>query len=287
MGASESKAQILTKVLNEASIEVMNKNSTSTSSAIDQSNTLAITGTKDSTISGITQTSEAKISVSSLSNSVANGKLQSDLIAELKNKLTQQGAALGYSAADTTIDNIVRNAVNAKITNEQFTQIRNKIAQKNAIIIQDTENSTINSILQSNEAKSIISLVNDMNGSIISEMQSRGIIENEAKQDIAQLFTFSGGIIILLIAVALGVALYFFKDVYKSTMENITKPAPMAAIVVIVLALLGLVAYQESRTPPTATQPSSTFVGNRFCGNKFCVSNYPYNGAGAGAGAGI
>lgn len=211
MGASQTKADILNQVLNETSIEVLNKNSTASSGYINQSNDLLIAGNTGGSVSGITQANSAVINVSALQSSVASGNLQSALTAALSSKVAQEGTALGYSASDSKVTNIIQNKVKAAITNENLMTIKNEIQQSNTMKILANTNTDTTMLVQKNEAEMIVKLVATMNSDIVSELQTSGTVATDLQQSVQSLIpSFAVGIIILVL-VLLGGA-YFFKD---------------------------------------------------------------------------
>ena len=117
MGVAQSKADILNQVLNEASIQVMNKISNSAQSSNYQENSTILGGKTTITNSDLSQSNVSTFDVTAITASVASGNLQSELAAAITQAIAQQASPLGYAANEANVKNIVQNKINVAVTN--------------------------------------------------------------------------------------------------------------------------------------------------------------------------
>jgi hypothetical protein len=228
MGASSSKSEVLNTIMNTASMEVLNRNTTASTGLITQNNTLTLAGDVGSTYSGISQINSSKINIAGLQSSVQNGSLQSDLSATLANTIKQQAAAIGYSANDSKVSSIVSATIATKVTNETFQSIKAQVSQGNTLNLLDNNSTYVTHLVQKNEAQLIIKLVTDINSTILSELKTQGAISTDIDQSTSSLFSTFVGLAILLVVVFGG--LWLAKGTVDTAVVNITKPAPMILI---------------------------------------------------------
>jgi hypothetical protein len=239
MGGNTSKQKIINEMLNQVSVEVMTRNSSSASASSDQENKLVISNVKGSTISGITQISTSKINVTALQKSVSEGKLQSDLVASLTNKVMQEAPQLGIATkSEQEVRNIVKNNIDAKINNENLQNIAANVKQRNSAVITNVEdNALVTGILQKNEAEAILTLTNDANNKIATELTTDAEVKNDVTQKSADLFGGFGAILIV-IAVVIGGGFLFM----QGTMNKVLQPKNLmligGAVVVILLLMM-------------------------------------------------
>lgn len=245
MGATESKSEALSKVLNNVSMDVMMQNSTNMSGVIDQSNKLVIGNVKDSSISGVTQTSSAKISVAALVKSATSGELQSSLSAALATAIKQQGAAIGYTANDAKVQNIVENNVNSKVSVQNLMKISTEVKQRNEIIISNADNSSIDTILQSQEAVAIQEMLSEMNNKIVAEIKTSAEISTDLDQKVDSLLGGFGSIIMILVLVV-GLVLLGAKNSFGSVMETAAKHK--IALMIIAIAFIVIFMFVSAQT---------------------------------------
>ncbi len=246
MGASQTKSEVLHQVLNKTSIEVMNKNSTVSSSVIDNTNEFSFIGNKNTSVSGITQINAAKINVAALQASMQSGTLISDLSAALSAAIEQEGTALGYSSSNAKVKSVVENNVKVSMTNSNLIEIRNSVKGSNIVKIMANENVDVTEVVQKNESELIAKLVSDMNSTIVSQLQTSGAVQTDLSQTTASLLSGYTVIILVVLAVLAG-GVYFLKDGYTKTLENITKPAPMILIgcaIVLILIVVPLLSKE-------------------------------------------
>lgn len=238
MGGNASKQQIINEMLNQVSIEVLTRNSSNASASSDQENTVVISNVKGSTIEGVTQINTSKINVAALQKSVQEGKLQSDLVSTLTNKVMQEAPALGIAnKTEQEVKNIVKNEINAKMNTENLQSIATNVKQKNtAVITAISDDSIVKPILQKNEAELIMTLANDANNKIATALTNTADVTTDATQKSADLFGGFGMIILVIVAV-LGGGLLFM----QGTMNKILQPKNLmiigGAVVLILLVL--------------------------------------------------
>jgi hypothetical protein len=229
MGASQTKSDVLQKVLNQTTIDVMTKNSTGESGQIESTNDVTIVASKNVSLTGIKQVNAAKINVTALQASVQQGILKSDLSAALSSAVKQQGTSLGYSASDAKVKTIVENRVSANITTENLQEIRGTVSQSNVVKVLASENIDATVVVQKNEAELILKLVSNLTSDIINDLKTTGTVQTDLSQTTASLMSGYVAIIIIIGVVLIGGA-YYFKDSYVSTLKQITKPAPIILI---------------------------------------------------------
>ncbi len=240
MGGNTSKQKIINQMLNEVSVEVMNRNSSSAASSIEQENSLVFSNIKDSKISGISQVSSVKINVSALQTSAAKGDLQSDLTAALTNKVMQEAPALGIAnKTEQEVQNIVKNKIGAKITNENLQNIAASVKQKNSIVFANVDSTTARDITQQNEAEAIMTLTNEANSAIATALTTDSAVSNDATQKSADLFG-GFGIIFIIIAVVIGGGFLFMQNTASKVLQpkNLMLIGGAVAIVIVLMLLL-------------------------------------------------
>src|SRR6185436_17075139 len=173
MGANQSSQEILNNTLNAISMNIMTKNSTAMSGTSVQSNTLVISGVKDTSIKDFVQSNSSKINVQALMTSVNSGNLQADLFQQLSAAVEQHIPALAVSS-DThqKVTNAVTNAIDSNITTENFANISAHVSQTNTAIFTMVDKSTFDTITQKNEATLILELANKTTSDIIQNIKS-------------------------------------------------------------------------------------------------------------------
>jgi len=192
MGASQSSIKSQTEILNEVAVNVMNKNSSTSSSAIAQTNNVLLAGNVNSEFKGIEQINSASINVSSLLESSANGELQSELISTISETIQKESSAFGYSGNKAEVDSVVSNAINSNITNETLQEIKNTVEQTNEVKILVNQGVEATEIVQKNEAELIAKMINTTNTEIIAQLQSDGTIKKDISMK-SQQFGFGFG----------------------------------------------------------------------------------------------
>ena len=237
MGAQQSKTDVLKEVLNEVSIDVMNRNSNTASGYINQTNELIISGNTDTTIKGFSQVNSAVINISSITSAAATGDLQSDLTASITESISQEAPAIGYSANETSVSSIVSNAVNSNITVENLQEINATVEQSNVIKILAEQGLDATSVSQKNEANLILEMVNEMNANIIASLQTEGAIVGDLTQTTQSLFEFGGAFFIVII-MAIGAFFYFGKNI-MAPLKMMMNPYSAAIVVILIAAGVG------------------------------------------------
>ena len=237
MGAQQSKTDVLKEVLNEVSIDVMNRNSNAASGYINQTNELIIRGNTDTTIKGFSQVNSAVINISSITSAAATGDLQSDLTASITESISQEAPAIGYSANETSVSSIVSNAVNSNITVENLQEINATVEQSNVIKILAEQGLDATSVSQKNEANLILEMVNEMNANIIASLQTEGAIVGDLTQTTQSLFEFGGAFFIVII-MAIGAFFYFGKNI-MAPLKMMMNPYSAAIVVILIAAGVG------------------------------------------------
>ncbi len=256
MGSSESKADVLKKVMNNVSVEVMNRTSTSAASSIVQKNKAVFMDQTGVTIRGFEQLNAAKMNVQGLQSAANSGELQSQLTAKISEKVEQEAAALGLSSNSAKIRSVVENNINTKITNETLMKIANDIDQSNEVLFMKNMNIDVVGFKQQNEAESIAKLVNDTNSTIVSQLQATSALEGDMSQKVKGLLPEIGGLVILFLIVII-VAVYMLKDTYKTTVENLSKPVPAALIAGTIVASMYFSSGSDGAAKPAASEESS------------------------------
>jgi len=237
MGVGQSKATILNEVLNETSIEVLNENSSSSSTYINQKNDLTIAGNTGGTISGLKQINAAKINVSALLESSSSGKLQSSLEAALSNEIEQKSASIGYTSSNADVRNIVKNVINTRITNKNLISIKNEVQQSNQIQILANTNVNVKDLVQKNESDLIIKMISKMNSDIVNELQTKGAISTDLSQSTNPLFSFGmGGLFIIIGALLIGFMV--FKNGVGNIGATLFSPASLGIVAGLVVIWL-------------------------------------------------
>ena len=246
MGGGQSKAEVLTQIMNKVSINVLNKNSNSSVSVIDQSNTFTLVGDKGGKYSQINQINSAKINVNSLLKAVSTGQLQSDLMAELKNTIKQEAPAIGYSTNDVKVSNVISNSVKVNITNETLQKIKNDVKQNNAMLLVGNTDSVVELYNQKNEAELIVKMISDTNSDIVSKLQTTGAISTDLSQSTASLLPDFGGTALIFIAI-LGFALFFiFGGSFGVIKDILLNPIFLLASVFLILLFIIIKPSNES-----------------------------------------
>jgi hypothetical protein len=261
MGAQNSKTEVLKEVLNNVSIDVINRNSSNATGYIDQKNELEIIGNSGGNISGINQINSSIINVSAISESVANGDLQSDLIANITERISQEAPAIGYSANKTEVKSVVSNVINSNITNESIQNITSTIMQSNQIKIIANTGTDIRYIIQANEAELILELINTTNSEIISKLQTTGALEGDLTQTTKSFLDF--GLAIGFIFAGLG---FLFLVGGKQVTTVATNPAFLIALVVIIIIILIAIASSGDDSKDDDSDDDSNFTSNFFGG---------------------
>ena len=237
MGVGQSKAAILNEILNETSIEVLNENSSSSSTYINQKNDLTIAGNTGGTISGLKQINAAKINVSALLESSSSGKLQSSLEAALSNEIEQKSASIGYTSSNADVRNIVKNVINTRITNKNLISIKNEVQQSNQIQILANTNVNVKDLVQKNESDLIIKMISKMNSDIVNELQTKGAISTDLSQSTNPLFSFGmGGLFIIIGALLIGFMV--FKNGVGNIGATLFSPASLGIVAGLVVIWL-------------------------------------------------
>lgn len=229
MGASASKSDVLNQVLNKTAIDIMTKNSMSSSGYIKSSNDLTIAGNTGGSISGISQINAAAINVKALLGSSQGADMRSALTAALTAAVKQEARSIGYTADEANVKSVVENNVNVNMTSENLLTIKNEVLQDNKLQIIANTGTDVSAIIQKNEATLIAELVSNMNASIVNSLTTSGTVTADLSQTTASFIPSFGAIIIIIALVVCG-GLYFFKDSLGMTLTNVTKPAPMILI---------------------------------------------------------
>lgn len=263
MGGQNSKTDVLKEVLNNVSINVFNRNSSSATGYIDQSNRAEIIGNTGGNISGIEQVNSSIINVSAVSDAVSKGDLQSDLTAAITESISQEAPAIGYSANQTNVHSIVKSVIDSKITNESIQNISATVLQSNEIKILANNGTDISAYKQVNEAKLIIELISTTNSEIIAELKTSGTLVGDLTQTTQSFMDFGFALGMIFI----GLSVLF--------MVGGAQVATVATNPFFLLALIGLVIYfdrnsseekssEEEKEEKTNT---STFFGGCQCNN--------------------
>jgi membrane-associated HD superfamily phosphohydrolase len=254
MGGNQSKQTINNEVLNDVMMNVMTKNSTGITGSVDQSNTYAVSGVKNTTIGSVTQSNSSKINVSALMQSVASNTLQAELTASVSDKIKQETpvAAIGNNTTQA-IDTIVENAIKSNITTENMQTIAATVKQKNSIVLADLDNVTQNSITQKNEATLILELVNTTSSEIITGLKTNTDIKVEAEQKPAALLPDFGSMYIILfiiLIVIFGGGMYYLSSTGLAFTQILAKPQVIALIAGI-LGVGAFMIYNSSKPKET------------------------------------
>lgn len=206
MGGQNSKTDVLKQVLNEVSVNVLNRNSSSATGFIEQKNELLLTGNQGGKIKGFSQANSAQINISAISSSAASGNLQSDLTASLSEAINQEAASIGYTANKTRVRSVVKNVIDSNITVENLQNIQATVSQSNTIKILAESGFDYSDVTQKNEATAILELINTNNAEIIAALQTEGAVTGDLSQTTAPLIGF-GAIVFVLLGIA---ALFLF-----------------------------------------------------------------------------
>lgn len=194
MGLKVSKSDVMNEIINKITMNIMNKNSTTMNSIIDQSNVLTISGNVKTTIDGIEQVNSAIINTKAIQTSIAAGNLQNELIAGITDKISTEGPLVGTAIDVNSVKNIVKNIVTSNITVENVVRIENIVKQKNAIVVANNEETVARSILQLNEASLLAELVAKNSSEITSKLLTEANLETDISSETWSLFDFGDGL---------------------------------------------------------------------------------------------
>ncbi len=222
MGATQSKSEQVTELINRVTTNVLSDISTSAKGAVQQSNQMTISGISGSTISGISQSNEANIQISAVQQSAQTGQLQSQLSAAISQALSQNANTIGYANLNTSVTNKVNSVINSNISAKSVSDAFVGVTQSNALLISDVKNSTVSSISQTNIGKAIASLMSSSVTDIIAALGIQADVKTTSAQaasnpissladSISSAFGGSGLFIILIIAAA-AVGFFMFKQ---------------------------------------------------------------------------
>lgn len=260
MGVAQSKADILNQVLNEASIQVMNKISNSAQSSNYQENSTILGGKTTITNSDLSQSNVSTFDVTAITASVASGNLQSELAAAITQAIAQQASPLGYAANEANVKNIVQNKINVAVTNNTVSTALTSSVQKNITqSLADSEIDIINSNLsKSNKSDAVIKLISNMNSDIIIQMTNSGVIKDDLSQKITNPISDIVNAPNLIILVIIG-AIIFGVTMFKQQVSAIWTEIPYVIKVGIFIGLLGLLGYFIYKMYNASSKPSGSF----------------------------
>ena len=289
MGASQTKADVLNQVMNEASITVINKTSNSAQASVSQSNTISLSGNTNIKNSVISNKNISNLNMSAIMSSVATGKLQSDLAAAISQAISQQASAFGYASNDTNIKTIVSNKVNQSMTNSTINQALASISQTNIITSSNDTNISGSNLSNINQTDVIVKLISDMNSDIISILSNTGDIKGDLTQKASNPLSdlISGPGLILLVIIG---AIVFGFLMFKEQVLTVWKETPPMIKTGLMLALISLVGYLLYKTFMSTDSngsfrgygydydiiPNSSIKANFINFNNYGIHNNPF-----------
>ncbi len=198
----------------------MARHSVSASGNIVQSQTLSASG-KGSSIYGVNMSQIANIDVKVLSKSDVNAKMQTEIVNDLVNEITNKNAGLPLPLSEqdnsTDIKNIVESNVSASMGTDIMTSLALSIKQSQKASAKKGGNIYGSNLTQ--KADIIGEAVSLMASSITNELIQDTGVDNNAKVEnqsalvngikafgdiISSIFTLSPGFVIMVIAIVLG-----------------------------------------------------------------------------------
>lgn len=222
MGVSQSSVDIIKKIVNDVSVDVLAKNSSSASSSVNQTNDLTIV-TTGSTITGSTQSNVNKLDINIISKMVMTGDLQSQLTTAISDKLSQDQNVIGLGLSNTGISTIVNNSVNTSFNVANMSSVTAAINQKNTATIIITDSVITELIKQQNTNDSILKVVADMSTQIAQQLVASSETSTDVKisqtNPISAFLSSPAFIVIVLVLFVLAIVggiLYYMKETGKS-----------------------------------------------------------------------
>jgi hypothetical protein len=190
-GLLVSKREVLNEQLTQTSMDVLNELGTMVNVTTIQKNVISIIGNeKPVVLKGVTMGNAAKVNVTALMASTISGTLQVKLIQELAAEIKQKGGTLGVSVSDEEIKNAIGNVVNQTITARNLLDIKNHVEQSNELIILNPLGPVVvETFKMKNEFNGVIEIVQTMTSKIISELESKQVIDSKVLQENADILT--------------------------------------------------------------------------------------------------
>ena len=176
MGAKQSSQhKQLNESINKVSTNIVVSASSSASGSIKQVQDLVISGIRGSTVSGIQQIQNAKLSVKSVQDAVAGADLQNKLInginSEIQKQKTDFPQLVGNIKSASEIRNVVKNSVSTNFSMSALSKLSMNISQKQKLaIIGITDDGLVKNISQQQAAEGIASQINKMSSSISNKL---------------------------------------------------------------------------------------------------------------------
>lgn len=199
----KNKVKKSVKILNDVTMNFMAKVSQDINAPTLQSMKIAFNAVgKDSTISGVTMSQKAKVSIDAAAKVAQSAELKQELVAKLKEEIKAKSESFsGFMAqkTDTDLDSVIDNSVTQNFTTEAIVAVKAGITQImegpgfNAL-----DGGTIKNIKLTQEAEAVVKIAQDVSVGVLAEMsnttKSDLQVELESKSFISNIFEGIAGI---------------------------------------------------------------------------------------------
>jgi hypothetical protein len=248
---SVSHVNEVTKKLNQITTNVMAELSTSAKATIGQGNTFQLIGSTGIKLGDITQSNEAKIDVSAVSNAAANGDLQKKLIEEVNNQIKQEAKSQNSISINTTnMETDIKDIITQNITTKSVSEAFAGVSQSNLIEIVNSKDSSAGNITQTNVGQAIAKLTassaTKIAAALETEFKKQTSVDQKSISETKFPNLFGGpALMLIVLLVVVGGGLFFAKTFLPNfdDLFGAYKQPIMIGIGLLVALIFGLIIY--------------------------------------------
>jgi len=243
MGPRQSQ-HLVNDTLNQATVELLMKNSNTSDTLILQSNYLNL-GNNNTITGSISQSNASKINLSSITTQVLTANLQADITNKIAETLEQSASTQLLSNQDQDIKNVIRNVVDTNFNLNTISALNTIINQSNVAFF-GNNNLLAGSLIQENLSDAVMALVNNNTTEVLSAVGMSTTVSIAATQT-AKTFldTLAEGLamnmavtVVCGTAIVLGLPYLGIKAVETSSKNYVGLIVLIIAIVAIVLFII-------------------------------------------------
>lgn len=243
MGPRQSQ-HLLNDTLNQATVELLMKNSNTSDTLILQSNYLNL-GNNNTITGSISQSNASKINLSSITTQVLTADLQADITNKIAETLEQSASTMPLSDQDQDIKNVIRNVVDTNFNLNTISALNTIVNQSNVAFF-GNNNLLAGSLVQENLSDAVIALVNNNTTEVLSAVGFSTVVDITATQTVKTfLDTLAEGIaenmavaMVCGTAIVLGIPYFGYKAVETSSKNYVGIIVLMIFITLLVLFII-------------------------------------------------
>lgn len=197
MGGNVSKKSVDKQAINKLITDVIIKNVSKTSQDVDQSQTISIIGSSNTTMSGISLSQIARLDVSSISNNKTQAQIMTEIMNELSARLSSSFKSSVGNIEASKIKQKVKNIIKNEFSYENVKNCIIGINQHQEILVQNSRNVTLKDVSLEQSLKMLTQCLAKSD----NIQQITNDINNEVKDKVETSFSFFSMDIFIYIAI--------------------------------------------------------------------------------------